>query len=82
MIIKVQCPICKASCKINVSDNIKNSEKIVVLAIKEAIICEHSFTIHIDHNFSIRGEYQDKDVEITKKDLVDLSVEDKFKSLF
>lgn len=73
--IRVICPICNSSKRIEIPLEIFNIDEgsLLKLPIRKRLICEHSFIILIDYNFSIR-DYEIPKTEGEFKQLISKSI--------
>ncbi len=65
-LVLIECPKCRSRENLKIPKQIINqSKKLTTVSIPSDLICEHSFQVFIDNNFSVRG-YQKVDFEISK----------------
>ncbi|MBD3211693.1 MAG: hypothetical protein GF311_03720, partial [Candidatus Lokiarchaeota archaeon] len=57
--VKINCPLCNKSGKIEVDEEIlENSQRgIAAINVQESLICDHSFVAYIDKNYNVRDSF-------------------------
>jgi hypothetical protein len=73
--VKINCPLCNKSGKIEVDEEIlENSQRgIAAINVQESIICAHSFVAYIDKNYNVRDSF----VSDFRIDLPNVKIEEK-----